>query len=338
MEKIIRNLEQLYNNSNKIRFLSDTDGNILWSNCQNKKEKTVIYFTDTIDCRYSELHETVTINGEKFAASGSMTKSDDGKHYIIWQADNITDILLNLGRTDTFTDTTFMISNARSNLRQLLNITGKVGEKLSGNNELTQDIHQQLKQCYELMRNVETINQISSVIYQKHTADSALYITEEIESAVSECNRVLSNSNIRFNINSKNTEENCLCINASHHSFQSVMLTIFKKILGCSSIGSININIVTTDKAITVTMPYKFDEECQKNAFTDDFEMYSSRMYIRCIGGVLTEESEGAIHIIKLVLPVYNPLTFHSSVSKYNAKTTDDLAEIYLYGLREEFK
>ncbi len=337
MDDIIKSLETLFKGSDKIRFLTDTTGKVLWSNVKNDGKKPKIYFPDEImRDNKTEKHERVSVNNTLYSASGSIICNEDNS-YILWKADTIEDILLSFGRTDTYVDTAFMLGNARGNVRALAHTANEIKAKSTTDRETANAAQSQIGECYNLLRSIDAINQLLSVIYRKASRKGALNIVEELEAIITETEKYLSAYNL-ISVNTDNANIENLYINASQQYLRSALFNIMKKFLGCSKMASYEITVTTNRKNIFIEIPYKFDSEIQTNSVDDDFEMFSVKMYFNSIGAEMTEEINENCNIIKLTLPVYRADAFHANISEYNETVLADLAEIYLYGLRNEFK
>lgn len=110
MDKIFDALETLYGNCGIPFFLSDEYGNIHW---RNSACGTVIIFpkgiNDTADTAQ------VSVDGELYTAQSSKLPYVN-KTLMLWRVNTLTDVLMQLGSTDTYTDICYMLAKAKSDI------------------------------------------------------------------------------------------------------------------------------------------------------------------------------------------------------------------------------
>ena len=112
MDKIFDALETLYGGSGIPFFLTDEYGNVHW---RNSACGTAIIFPKGIND--TSLTDKVSIDGKIFAAQASKLSSR-GKTLILWRVNTLTDILMQLGSTDTYPDICYMLAQAKNDIEK----------------------------------------------------------------------------------------------------------------------------------------------------------------------------------------------------------------------------
>ena len=306
MEKIFDTLNSLYKSSSKIRFLSDCHGNILW---HNRTDEIAIKFPDgTPEKLYDGVTAKVSINGRIYSAEGSPLcggeNEDDSGKYILWSANSLTDVLMMLGQTDTYTDTSYMLAIAKSNVSDILTASEEMSK--IGGDEINRLTSSQSSRCLEIMRYLETFGELSAVIYEKASKIKVVNLLEEMKIIADECNKQLSHCSVVIKIDADETSCGEIYVRAGRHLLYVMMLSIIKKIVGCSDRDYFSAVIDSDGKNAGVSIPFKIDVENYTGIISDDFELYCAKLYIEYLGGSFKEEISKDTGKITVTLPVYN--------------------------------
>ena len=160
MEKITESLEMLYGSSGTPFFLSDEFGNIKWKNTACGE---TIVFPKGINCDI--LTEQVNIDGKEYSAQGT-SFADGDESFILWRVNTLTDVLMQLGSTNTYADICYMLSQARSDV-------AKATQSCNEDNALN-----------SIQRNIEVLSELATVIYRKTPPAPAIYFFEKLNKII----------------------------------------------------------------------------------------------------------------------------------------------------------
>ena len=153
MEKITESLEMLYGSSGTPFFLSDEFGNIKWKNAACGE---TIVFPKGINCDI--LTDQINIDGKEYSAQGT-SFADGDERFILWRVNTLTDVLMQLGSTNTYADICYMLSQARSDV-------AKATQSCNEDNALN-----------SIQRNIEVLSELATVIYRKTPPAPAIYLS-----------------------------------------------------------------------------------------------------------------------------------------------------------------
>lgn len=168
MEKITESLEMLYGSSGTPFFLSDEFGNIKWKNTACGE---TIVFPKGINCDI--LTEQINIDGKEYSAQGT-SFADGDKRFILWRVNTLTDVLMQLGSTNTYADICYMLSQARSDV-------AKATQSCNEDNALN-----------SIQRNIEVLSELATVIYRKTPPAPAIYFFEKLNKIIERANKEMS--------------------------------------------------------------------------------------------------------------------------------------------------
>lgn len=335
MENIIDTLSLLYKNSSKIRFLSDCHGNILWHN--QSEEVAIIFPGGTPEKLFDGVTAKVSINGKIYSAEGAPLCEDERneKKYILWSANSLTDVLMMLGQTDTYTDTSYMLAVAKSNISDIITVSDKI--KKIGGKKTDNLICEQNNRCFEIMRYLETFGELSAVIYEKASRVKVVNLLEEINIIADECNKQLSKCSAVINVDADKAKHGEIYVRAGKHLLYVMMLSIIKKIVSCSDRDYFSIVLESDGKYACLTVPFKIDADYYTGVISDDFELYCARLYIEYLGGELNEEVLGDTGKITVALPIYNSGELNSPQYQTD-EGCGKIAEIFLSTVKRKME
>ena len=176
MEKITESLEMLYGSSGTSFFLSDEFGNIKWKNAACGE---TIVFPKGINCDI--LTEQVNIDGNEYSAQGT-SFADGDERFILWRVNTLTEVLMQLGSTNTYADICYLLSQARSDV-------AKATQNCNEDNALN-----------SIQRNIEVLSELATVIYRKTPPAPAIYFFEKLNKIIERANKEMSSIPIVFRL------------------------------------------------------------------------------------------------------------------------------------------
>lgn len=324
---VIRRIEALYKNSSKLRILSDIHGNILWSS----KENVNIAFPDGIGSDISDgMLTTITADGKICCAEGSVIEYTDNK-YLLWTADSMTEILMKFGHTDTYTDTSFMLACAKSNINDILKYSDNIMNSKS--KEMRDEAAKQELRCYDMLRQIESLSGLFAVINQKATKAYTLNVNEEIASVIKECNRLLSDLSVVINAEFSAGTETAY-ISGGKHLLYVMLLSVIKKAIDCSDREYFSVIVKCDSKNVYITVPFVIQEDYYSSVISDDFEIYCSSLYAKYLGGELEQSAENDTGMIKITLPLNSGGSLNSPRQLYNNESCEKTAKIFISGVK----
>ncbi|MBE6879579.1 MAG: hypothetical protein E7490_01920 [Ruminococcaceae bacterium] len=333
MDGLVKALQKLYETNTRIRFLSDENGNILWKNGKNIDDETTIIFPDGVPYnKDEEKYSSVLINGQKVAVSGSVL-STEKKGAILWTALSLTEVLKELGSTNTYIETCYMISDAKRNVENILmhNEEAVAKNPRKRNNA---SIIDQNKSCYNLLKQIESYQELTTVIYNRAVNNTTINIVDLMKEAVDESNALLGSSTSKFSLSYKGVDYYNATIKANKYYLFFCIMSIIKILLDCCRSQMHTLLIKFNGETFTVIFPFDNDMSHYIDALNGDFSFYCAKMYISYLGGKVTENNNQLL----VSIPFYKVTEFHSTRAGYNYKPDQHkkIAKIFLYGYEDE--
>lgn len=307
MEKIYDALDTLYGSSGIPFFLSDEYGNIKWKNSACGK---IIIFPDGLGSNART--EQVSVDGKLFTALGSPVS---GSKYILWRINTVTDVLMQLGSTDTYTDICYMLAQARSDVAK--------AEKTSLDRSSLNNIK----------RNIEVLSELTTVIYHKSPRSPAICFLEKLSTVIDEANKALSGVPVVFKLNVDRTVADDVPINISERLFYVAVFSVLKAMVRCSDRDLFMLKAGIYGKNVTLSTSFSLSEDTHTGMITDDFEMYSAKLYIEYIGGKMSYTTDNGIGKLDITIPAGDSNTLNSPLYSAPADTCETLADIFMDGI-----
>ena len=330
MNDLIKAIQKAYENSTRIRFVSDENGNILWKGGKGIDDETIIIFPDGVPYdKNEEKYATVLINRESHAVSGSVL-STEKKGVILWTTHSLTEVLNELGSTDTYVETCYMISDAKRNIESILS----QNEKDVAEDDHNVRIHTQNKACYSMLRQLESFQELTTVIYKRSVNNTTINIVDLMKEIVEECNSQLDPVISHLSLMYKEVDYNNATIKANKYYLFLCLMSVIKKLLECSRNHAHTLRIKFDGSNFIIIFPFDHDMTHYIDAINGDFSMYCAKMYINYLGGKVLERDNQLL----IKIPFYKVNAFHSTRAEYNYKPNQykKLAKIFLYGLKDE--
>lgn len=329
MNELLTFIAKLYGGGEKLRFLSDEHGNILW---QSDNVKQAILFPLGLDSDISDGHTAkVKIGDNTFCAECSILNYNSERYYL-WTADSITDILMKFGKTDTYTDASFMLSITKSDIESIIQYNDKLIE--AAPDIYRKSAEKQKLHCLNLMRHIETMSELTAVIYEKGTKSQVMQLKSELDTVVAECNSLLTKKSVSINTDFSDKAERA-CFAGGRYLFFVMLLSVIKKAVNCSDREYFSVMADCDDKQIYITVPFIIEEEKCSDVISNDFEIYCASLYAQYLGGRLTQKTEDRTGIIEITLPLYNGDVL-SSPGRYKAAECKKIAEAFMSAVKRD--
>lgn len=307
MEKIYDALDTLYGSSGIPYFLSDEYGNIKWKNSACGK---IIIFPDGLS--NNARTEQVSVDGKLFTALGT---SVSYSNFILWRINTVTDVLMQLGNTDTYTDICYMLAQARSDVAR--------AEKNNFDKSSLSNIK----------RNIEVLSELTTVIYNKAPRSPAIYFLEKLSMIIDEANKALSGVPVVFKLSVDRSVADDVPINVSERLFYVSMFSVLKAMVRCSDRDLFMLRAGIFGTNVTLSSSFTLSEHTHAGMITDDFEMYCAKLYIEYIGGKMSYITENGIGKLDITIPAGDSNTLNSPLYSVPADTCEKLAEIFMNGI-----
>lgn len=119
------------------------------------------------------LTEQVNIDGKEYSAQGT-SFADGDERFILWRVNTLTDVLMQLGSTNTYADICYLLSQARSDV-------AKATQNCNEDNALN-----------SIQRNIEVLSELATVIYRKTPPAPAIYFFEKLNKIIERANKEMS--------------------------------------------------------------------------------------------------------------------------------------------------
>ena len=312
MDKIFEALETLYGGSGIPFFLTDEYGNVHW---KNSACGTAIIFPKGIDNTAST--DKVSIDGELFSAQASRLSSP-GKTLILWRVNTLTDILMQLGCTDTYPDICYMLAQAKSDIEKA---EKNCSEKKALNN---------------VKRNIEVLTELSNVIYGKTLRAPAVYFLEQLTLITEEANRVLSDIPVVFRIDTEQSFTEDIPVNAGQRMFYVCIFSILKAMVRCSDKYLFNLKVGRNADNVTLSCSFSLKNDTHAGMISDDFEMYCAKLYISHIGGKMKYTTDNDFASIGVSIPVGSSVALNSPSFIPSADACTEIADIFMSGIADD--
>lgn len=314
MDKIFDALETLYGGSGIPFFLTDEYGNVHW---RNSACGTAIIFPKGIND--TSLTDKVSIDGKIFAAQASKLSSR-GKTLILWRVNTLTDILMQLGSTDTYPDICYMLAQAKNDIEK--------AEKNCLNK----------KALNNLLRNIEVLTELSNVIYGKTQSAPAVYFLEQLKLIAEEANRVLGDIPVLFKVDADQSITEDVPVNTGQRMFYVCIFSILKAMVRCSDKYLFNLKVGKNANYVTLYCSFSLKNDTHSGMISDDFEMYCAKLYIRHIGGIMRYTVNNDIANINLSIPIGSGIALNSPSFIPSADICPKIAEIFMSGTVDTHK
>lgn len=314
MEKIYDALETLYGSSGIPFFLSDEYGNIKWRNSACGK---IIIFPNGLNGNTRT--EQVNVDGTLFTAQGTALPEIRGS-LILWRINTLTDVLMQLGSTDTYTDICYMLSQARNDVTK--------AEKNSFDKSTLNNIK----------RNIEVLSELTTVIYHRVPRSPAIYFLEKLTQIVDNANKALSNIPIVFRLNVDRSVAGDVPVNVSERLFYVSVFSILKAMVRCSDRDLFMLKANLSENSISFSSSFTLSPDTHEGMITDDFEMYSAKLYIGYIGGNMSYTTDNGVGRVEITLPKGDSNTLNSPLYSVPGNTCEKIAEIFMGGIAGENK
>lgn len=312
MEKITESLEMLYGSSGTPFFLSDEFGNIEWKNSACGE---TIVFPKGINCDF--LTEQVNIYGKECSAQGTSFTVGDA-HFILWRVNTLTDVLMQLGNTNTYTDICYLLSQARSDVANAMQICGEPAALSS------------------IRRNIEVLSELATVIYRKTPRAPAIYFFEKLNKIIEQANKEMSNIPIVFNLSTDKPIYEDIPVNISEKLLYVATFSILKAMVRCSDRNLFVLNVKVYDSNINISSSFSISPDTHTGMITDDFEMYSAKLYIGYIGGKMSYDIKDSIGRLEITIPTGDTSTLNSPLYTVPPETCEKLAEVFMRGIADK--
>ncbi len=312
MDKIFDALETLYGNCGIPFFLSDEYGNIHW---RNSACGTVIIFpkgiNDTADTAQ------VSIDGELYTAQSNKLPSVN-KTLMLWRVNTLTDVLMQLGSTDTYTDICYMLAKAKSDISDA---EKNIRDKTVLNT---------------LKRNIEVLTEIATVIYNRTAHTPSVYFLEQLRMITDEANKIMSDIPIVFRIDTEQSFTEDIPVNVGQRMFYVCMFSVLKAMVRCSSRKLFNLKIGRASDRVTLTSSFPLRSETHAGMITDDFEMYGAKLYIGYIGGKMKYTTENDFAHIEISIPCGRAVSLNSPSFSPSGDVCPAVAGIFLSNITDD--
>lgn len=314
MNKIFDALETLYGSSGIPFFLSDEYGNIKWKNSACGK---IIVFPNGLNGNAST--EQVSVDGTLFTALGAPF-SNGNKNLILWRVNTLTDVLMQLGSTDTYTDICYMLTQAKNDI-------AKAEQNCNDKANLN-----------SIKRNIEVLNELTTVIYHKAPRCPAVYFLEKLQSVIDEANKAMSHIPVVFRLSTEQSLENDVPVNISERLFYVCMFSILKAMVRCSDRELFIIKVSRQGSNISVSSSFTLRSDTHAGMITDDFEMYTAKLYVGYIGGTMSYNLENETGKIEITLPVGDSKSLNSPLYSIPSDTCRKLADVFMSNLTDKIE
>ena len=303
MEKITESLEMLYGSSGTPFFLSDEFGNIKWKNAACGE---TIVFPKGINCDI--LTEQINIDGKEYSAQGT-SFADGDESFILWRVNTLTDVLMQLGSTNTYADICYMLSQARSDV-------AKATQSCNEDNALN-----------SIQRNIEVLSELATVIYRKTPPAPAIYFFEKLNKIIERANKELSTDKPIYEDIPVDISEKLLYV---------CMFSVLKAMVRCSDRNLFVLSVSVSDNNINISSSFSISADTHTGMIADDFEMYSAKLYIGYIGGKMSYNIKDSIGRLEIAIPTGDSSTLNSPLYAVPPETCEKLAGVFMRGIADK--
>ena len=312
MEKITESLEMLYGSSGTPFFLSDEFGNIKWKNTACGE---TIVFPKGINCDI--LTEQINIDGKEYSAQGT-SFADGDERFILWRVNTLTDVLMQLGSTNTYADICYMLSQARSDV-------AKATQSCNEDNALN-----------SIQRNIEVLSELATVIYRKTPPAPAIYFFEKLNKIIERANKEMSDIPIVFKLSTDKPIYEDIPVNISEKLLYVCMFSVLKAMGRCSDRNLFVLSVSVSDNNINISSSFSISADTHTGMIADDFEMYSAKLYIGYIGGKMSYNIKDSIGRLEIAIPTGDSSTLNSPLYAVPPETCEKLAGVFMRGIADK--
>lgn len=330
IEEIINAVKLTYKNTTATRFISDEHGNVFWMGGREISDKTSILFPEGPPMnRLEEKYSTVLIDNKPCCVRGTVL-SYDGDGIILWTVYSMKNILNELGSTDNYVEFCYITSDVKRNVERILYENEEsIARDPRRRNSIP--IINQNKACFSLLRQVESLNALFTVIFKRNINNTTINIIDFLDEMAKSCTKELKEKAYNIVVNSETLDHDGALIKANHFYLQLTLMTLIDKLLSCSRMKDHAINITFDGYRFVISLAFEHDMCQYIDQIYSDFPVYCAKMYIRHIGGSVSEKDNRLI----VTLPQYLPTAFHSSgiELQYEEVRYKYLMEMFLYDI-----
>lgn len=312
MEKITESLEMLYGSSGTPFFLSDEFGNIKWKNTACGE---TIVFPKGINCDF--LADQINIDGKEYSAQGTLF-ADGDERFILWRVNTLTDVLMQLGSTNTYADICYLLSQARSDV-------AKATQSCNDDNALN-----------SIQRNIEVLSELATVIYRKTPRAPAIYFFEKLNKIIERANKEMSDIPIVFKLSTDKPLYEDIPVNISEKLLYVCMFSVLKAMVRCSDRNLFVLSISVSDNNINISSSFSISDDTHTGMIADDFEMYSAKLYIGYIGGKMSYNIKDSMGRLEIAIPTGEGSTLNSPLYAVPPETCEKLAGVFMRGIADK--
>lgn len=333
IEELINAVKIAYKNTLTLQFVSDENGKILWQGGKGISENTHIAFPDNLPMSSMEEKYAVAVIDGKPCCVRGMLLSGDGKGAILWTAFSMSNIVNELGVTDSYDEVCRMISDSKHNVERIL-LENEESVARDPRRRNSSPIINQNNSCFSLLKQLECLDTLFTVIYKREVNNTTLNIIDVLNEIAEECNLRLEKKNYNISITSRTVDHDSALIKGNRFYLHVSLMAFINRLLSCSKSTIHDIKLTFDGHRFIIAFTFERDMYSYADQIGGDFSVYCAKMYIRRLGGSVGERD----NTLFITLPQYIPRAFHSSEAEfvYDKSRFRYLTDIFLFNVQSE--
>lgn len=330
IEALIESIKVIYRNTTTTRFLADGYGMILWKSGRDIDENTEIYFPDgPPESGTEEQYSSVIIDGKPCCVRGTVLSYED-RGAVLWTVFSMKNIIGELGVTKSYDEMCHLVFDAKCNVERIL-LENEESIARDPRRRNSAPILNQNRACFSLLKQIESFDTLLTVIYKREVNNTTLNIVEILDEIAGECNEALKNKSYNIDVYSKTVDLYSALIKGNKYYFHLTLMAFVNKLLSCSKSRSHTIRLTFDGHRFIIAFTFEHDMCDYIDSLNGDFSLYCAKMYIRRLGGSVSEKDNQLF----ITLPRYVPKAFHSPDSEfsYDKSRFRYLTSMFLYNI-----
>lgn len=324
---------KLCDKGSRLRIITDEKFNILWNS--KDFEPGEIAFSDIKGKTPKDgAVFSVYVNGNCHSAECIAVNTDSQKLFI-WTLCTASENIFRLGYTNTYKEVSYIFDTLKNNIDILAHLAEVIARESP---EVKTTANEQTRICRDLTRHVDTLSEISSIIYGHTAKEKTVLIFREADDVIQACNRFLNTRGHAIKLLTTQAGKlKDVSILGDRQIIDSTLFGLIRRAIVSSDEKNHVINIYTDNKSVYIQIKYLICDKAKEKSEkirTDDFNSFAAKLYIEYIGGSMSISESGKSEEIQIELPICkNSSVLKSDPAVIGMKELDRLAEMYLADL-----
>ncbi len=324
---------KLCDKGSRLRIITDEKFNILWNN--KDFEPGEIAFSDIKGKAPKDgAVFSVYVNGSCHSAE-CVAVNTDGQKLFIWILCTASENIFRLGYTNTYKEVSYIFDTLKNNIDILAHLAEVIARESP---EVKTTANEQTRICRDLTRYVDTLSEISSIIYGHADKEKTVLIFREADDVIQACNRFLNTRGHTIKLLTTQAGKlKDVSILGDRQIIDSILFGLIRHVIISSNEKNHVIDVYTGNKSVYIQLKYHISDQTKENLEkirANDFNNFAAKLYIEYIGGSISISESSKSEEIIIEFPIHKSRSIlKSNYAAISMKELDRLAEMYLSDL-----